>query len=212
MPGDGVLAQKGDETDTESDDSDDDKKKDEPTKDDSKAGGDKPEDPERPGEGGKTEEPAGGKPKPSGNIEFFTKIAEFFDAKFNDILKEDKDGNISPENVKKAQEMCSNVNEWYDEAKKKLAYFDYENKEDTSMALESFCNTYVAVRASERPTGGEKPDEKPVDEVPPKGGKDEDEDKPKDEGDAKGGEKTEGDDKKPEEPPKDDDKPDKKND
>lgn len=180
MTGSGdVLAQK-EEGDSEDKD---DEKKPEPSEGDAK-GGDQPE--ESKDSKDKTEQPAG-QHRPSGNIEFFTKIAEFFDAKFSDILKEDKEGKISAENQKKAQEMCANVNEWYDEAKEKLKYFDYENKEQTSLALESYCNTYVAVRTHERPAGGEKPTDEPDVKEEPKGG--EQEDKPTDEGDAKGDEK-----------------------
>ena len=145
----------------------DDKKEPEETTEEGATGeGEETEEPAKPAGGDKPEEPMEEEGKPdstagsgSADTEVFSKIAEFFDEKMGDILKADDEGAVAPEKMKEAEEMCTKVDEWLEDAKEKLPFFNYDDKEVTTKALESFCRTYVAIRTSETSTGTEKPDE-----------------------------------------------------
>ena len=67
----------------------------------------------------------------------------------DETLAADEQGKISEENQKKAEEMCGQVDKWYEDAQKALPYFNYDKKDETSRALQGLCNTYVTVRTAE---------------------------------------------------------------
>lgn len=72
------------------------------------------------------------KAKPSDDIEMYTKIAQFFDDQLASTLKADDKGKISEKSQKEAVKKCASVDDWYDEAKDKLPFFDFDNKDQTS--------------------------------------------------------------------------------